>query len=187
MNLYHGTILEYAENIVKKGIIVDYKEANRGTDFGLGFYTATYYKLAEKTAWTKSKFHQDDDIDNTPVVLKMKFDTSEMKNYHSKKFNKCDDEWKRFICANRYKEIQEKDSTILSNTELNYDIVFGAVADSLMFSIKNMIKENNYILNDSILNEIEPLKFGNYVPMQISFHNQKIIDCIRIVGYDILK
>lgn len=38
MKLYHGTILEYAENIFKNGILVDYKEAVRGTDFGVGFY-----------------------------------------------------------------------------------------------------------------------------------------------------
>ena len=187
MNIYHGTILEYAENIIRNGIIVNYKEANRGTDFGIGFYTTNYYKLAEITARTKSKFHQDDDVDNTPVVLRMKFDTSHLKEFNSRTFNKCDNEWKHFICANRYKEVCENNPNLLSNSELNYDIVRGAVADSYMFSIKQMIKKNKYVLTEKILNEIAPLKIENHIPTQISFHNQKIIDCIKITGYDIIR
>lgn len=187
MNIYHGTIWEYANNIIKNGIIVDYIEANRGTDFGVGFYTTNCYELAKKTAITKSFFHQDDDINTTPVVLKMKYDTSNMNNYHSKTFNKCDDEWKKFICANRYQQVRKKDINILSNSELNYDLVRGAVADSSMHDIKNMLRENDYVLNSKILNEMKPYKIDNYIPMQISFHNQGMVDCINIVGYDIIK
>ena len=187
MNIYHGTILEFANNIIENGIIVDYKEANRGTDFGVGFYTTNCYKLAEITAKTKSHFHKDDDINNTPVVLIMKYDTSNTNNYNSKIFNKCDDEWKKFICANRYDKVCERDLSLLSNRELNYDVVRGAVADSSMFNIKKMIKENNYMLNNKILDEMKPLKIDNFIPMQISFHNQAIVGCIKIKAYDIIK
>lgn len=187
MNIYHGTILEFAENITKNGIIVDYIEANRGTDFGVGFYTTNCYRLAELTAWTKSSFHKDDNVNNTPVVLIMKYDTSNMNDYNSKIFNKCDDEWKTFICANRYKQICENDPSILSNRELKYDVIRGAVADSSMFDIKKMIKSNNYILTNNILSKMEPFKIDNFIPMQISFHNQAIVNCIKIIRYDIIK
>ncbi|MCM1181259.1 MAG: DUF3990 domain-containing protein [Clostridium sp.] len=186
MNLYHGTILEYANNIIKNGVKVDFKEANRGTDFGIGFYTTNFYELARKTALTKSFYHKDDYFNNTPVVLCLKFDRTMMKDYNVKTFNNCKDEWKKFICANRYSQVRLNKQGMDSNFDLKYDMVIGAVADSVMADIRKQLIKDQYVLKDGLLNSIYPLKIGNTIPIQISFHSQELADCIRVLHYDII-
>lgn len=185
MNLYHGTILEYAENIINNGIDVKYKESQRGTDFGRGFYTTNSRELAVKTAITRSFYHQDDILNITPVVLTLKYDIHNNRHFRIKTFNSCNNDWKKFICANRY-SLVNINNTIDSNKYSQYDLVIGAIADSSMLNIKNELEKNNYILSDHILNSLDPLKIGNHIPLQYSFHNQELVSCIRVIGYDII-
>lgn len=185
MKLYHGTILEHANNIIKNGIITRYDEAIRGTDFGVGFYTTNYEKLAIKTARTKSFYHQDDEMDCTPVVLTLKYDIKCNRGYHIKTFNSCNDEWKKFVCANRYLPVRNNND-VDYNSDEKYDLVIGAVADSNMSDIHTALRKNDYILNDTILGAMIPLKIDNYSPIQYSFHNQELASCITVLGYDII-
>ena len=187
MKLYHGTILEYAENIIENGILVDYKEAVRGTDFGVGFYTTNYAPLAIATARTKSFYHKDDALNTTPVVVTMSFNMSAAKEFNCRRFNRYDNEWKTFVCANRYEKVVQNNIDVDSNKDRKYDMVTGAVADSTMIDIRKSLKENDYCITDSILGNIMPYKIGNYIPIQISFHNQDLVGCIKLLGYDIIK
>lgn len=186
MNLYHGTILEYANNIIRNGIDVKYDEAKRGSDFGIGFYTTNFMPLAIRTAKIKSAFHQDDDINITPVVLVLKYDLSCGRNYNVKTYNTYGDDWKKFVCANRYKEVIDRNDNIDSNIDLKYDLVIGAIADSSMSYISNILKKNKYVLNTDIMRKISPYKIDNHIPIQYSFHNQNLASCIKVITYDII-
>lgn len=84
MRLYHGTVFEYAKNIMNNGIDVTFKKSQRGTDFGAGFYTTNFYELAEKTAKVKSAFFSRDNMDTRPVVIEMNYDISLNKKFFSK-------------------------------------------------------------------------------------------------------
>lgn len=122
-----------------------------------------------------------------PIVLCLKFDRTMTKDYNVKAFNNCKDEWKKFICANRYNKVRLSNGDIDSNFDLKYDMVIGAVADSVMADIKKQLKKDQYLLKDNLLNSIYPLKIGNTIPIQISFHNQELADCIKVIDYDIIK
>ena len=187
MKLYNWTILEYAENIFKNGILVDYKEAVRGTDIGVGFYTTNYAPLAINTAKTKSLYHKDDALRTAPVVVIMSFNISDAIGFNFKNFNRYDNEWKMFVCANRYEQVIQNNIDVDSNKDRKYDMVTGAVADSTMIDIRRSLKDNDYCITDSILGNIMPYKIGSHIPIQISFHNQDLVGCIRLLGYDIIK
>ena len=74
-----------------------------------------------------------------------------------------------------------------SNKDRKYDMVTGAVADSMMIDIRKSLKDNDYCITDSILGNIMSYKIGNYIPIQISFHNQDLVGCIKLLGYYIIK
>ena len=183
MILYHGTILEYAINI---GIDVSYKAAKRGTDFGIGFYTTNFYKLAVTTAYSKKLLYKDKGINNTPVVIEMKYDISNNKYFISKNFNTPSHEWKEFVCINRFPNIKQIDEILKTNEFGKYDIICGPVADSAMSEVSTILRKNDYNLTDIVLDSIRPYKIDRRIATQISFHNQMLADYIKVMGYKIV-
>lgn len=197
--LFHGTLMNRAENIINNGI--DFGKLNIHADFGKGFYVTDSYALAKNTALLryKQELFKNSNV-SAPVVLKLKLQNADYSKWEIKEFKGENLEWKKFICTNRwYEKVLNKHPDYDHNTNSQYDIVLGLTADGIMSDIGIKIKEDHYDLSTSFLKVIRPFKttymktiWGQSVPFetkayQISFHNKDFIDsCIRYKGYDIL-
>lgn len=183
---YHGTTLDGFKKICDMGVQADY---NKGTelDFGYGFYLTPQRDRAESfiknvLAYDNSevgesitesfgfpiKANQDKKI---PVVIEFEFiplEWFEADNYKYKILNAYDDEFAEFVFNNR-----------INNTgEINqheFDLIFGVMSDSLPTILIQKYK-NKELTKENV---IEGLKKSTAVK-QLSIHNQKICDIIRI-------
>ena len=183
MVLYHGTILTYAQNICNNGIDVNYKESQRKTDFGAGFYVTNNYNFAERCARTKSAFHfEDESLNSTPAIVILKYDISNERYYRKMYFQKPDKSWGQFVCYHRFPEVAYKNQLLYEH----YDVVTGPVLDGQLYEFKNIIREHNYILSDEVLSQMVPFQMEHTFAIQKSFHNQDLVSCLRVIGYDII-
>lgn len=69
--LFHGTLMDRAENIINSGI--NFEKLNIHADFGKGFYVTDSYALAKNTALLryKQELFKNSNV-SAPVVLKLK-------------------------------------------------------------------------------------------------------------------
>ncbi|MBR3621736.1 MAG: DUF3990 domain-containing protein [Selenomonadaceae bacterium] len=115
--VYHGTTLEFADNIVKNGI--DLTIGRKNLDFGQGFYTT-----ADKTqavTWAKRVAYN-----ARPAVRVFK---SSFENLNVKYFPVQNDEWKDVVYQNRILNVDPL---------MVYDCVVGPMADG---KIKRLISD----------------------------------------------
>ena len=195
--LFHGTLMDRAANIIVDGI--DFGKLNDRADFGRGFYVTDSYALAKNTA--RLRYHQEKQRNGTsypPVVMKIKIKYEDTYKYHIKEFYGATEEWKRFVCTNRWnKQVLEKFPHYDNNYDLKYDIVIGLTADGKMRNIESLIRSDDYKLSHDFLKNIYPYithykdKTTNILretrAYQISFHNSVFIkSCIRFMDYDII-
>lgn len=98
--LFHGTLMDRAENIINNGI--DFNKLNIHADFGKGFYVTDSYALAKNTAFLR---YRQELLKNTnasiPVVLKLKLQNADYSKWKIKEFKGENLEWKKFVCTNR--------------------------------------------------------------------------------------
>lgn len=201
--LFHGTLKNRADNIIENGI--DFAKLNDIADFGKGFYLTDSYALAQDTAITR--FIQEIQLigkDNAsiPVVMRIKIKQSNSlrSKYSVKEFYGESIEWKKFICANRWKEVLTADENLIHNQDLKYDIVIGLTADGKMPIMKKILKQDNFFITDDILGKLRPYitryskMIGNKIKhfttkaYQISLHNQDLIKtCVVYKDYDIIR
>ena len=146
-SIYHGTVLKYANDIVKNGI--DLTIGRKRLDFGQGFYT-TEDKIQAKE-WAKRKAFGKD----TPVVVC--FDAI-FDNLTVKKFLFQNNEWKNYVYGNRI-----FDADLLKD----YDCIIGPMADG---NIKQLIYKMRVgeITKRDFLNEI-----SRGIGEQIAFKTEK--------------
>lgn len=200
--LFHGTLKNRADNIIENG--VDFTKLNDVADFGKGFYLTDSYALAKDTALTR--YHQEiqsvgKENASIPVVMRIKLKNRHIlrSDYSIKEFYGESIEWKKFICANRWKEVLVKNDNITHNLDLKYDIVIGLTADGKMSVLKKLLRENHFTLSDYFLKHLKPYitiytkMIGNKLKdittkaYQISLHNQEIINsCVTYKDYDII-
>lgn len=198
--LFHGTLMDRAASIVYDGINFD--KLNDRADFGKGFYLTDSYALAKDTALTRyNQVKQSTGSAYPPVVLRVKVNCNSLSDYKIKEFLGESDEWKKFVCCNRwYKEISKFNPLCEHNTNLEYDIVIGLTADGKINTLDRLIKEDNYKLSDDFIKKIKPYitiyskitngknKKNTAKAYQISFHNPSFIkSCIKYKSYDIIR
>ena len=173
---YHATTKSNYENILDKGIIVDYNR-KRELDFGYGFYLTTTEKLAESYI---TRLYTNNISDDIPVILEYNFHPISWfldEKYNCAVFASFDDEFAKFVFNNRL----NYQNGILRH---NYDAIYGVMSDStptvLMY---------NYRAGDIDFNSvIAALKKGNSMK-QLSLHNQELCDSIiltRAYEYDVV-
>lgn len=198
--LFHGTLMDRAENIINNGI--DFGKLNPRADFGKGFYTTDSYALAENTAILRyNDEKQKYGASSIPVVLRLKISIRDyitpilIKEFYGETL-----EWKRFVCTNRwYNKVSLSHPEYDHNYNGEYGIVIGLTADGKMKRITSAIKDDNYNLSNEFLKNVSP--FQTYYmktvnnktqkvwtkAYQISFHDENFLkSCIIYKNYDII-
>mgnify|MGYP001044411524 CR=1 FL=1 len=198
--LFHGTLLDRGLQIELCG--VDFEKLNNKADFGKGFYLTDSYALAVTTAKTRYESEKQR-VGNAckPIVLKAKINCKNLSKYKIKEFYGETDDWKRFVCTNRWHDkVLKIHPEYDNNIDSRYDIVVGLVADGKLNNIRNLLYSDNYYLSEEVIKAIIPFKtyFCKNIKhkqkkiytkaYQLSFHNSSFISsCIKYKGYDIIE
>ncbi len=159
MLLYHGSHSE----VINPKII---KETRKG-DFGIGFYTTSSLKQAER--WAQIRAIQENLNQGFISIFDIE-DFLSNDNLIVKNFSQADDEWLDFVMKNR------KDPKF----EHSFDIVTGPVANDRVYTCLNAFEEGfmsrelvienlkTYVLQDQILfHTTHSLKFLHYVKTEV--------------------
>ena len=198
--LFHGTLMDRAANIILEG--VDFSKLNERADFGKGFYLTDSYALARNTALTRyNEEKQSNGSSYPPVVIRLKVKCDNLLAYNIKEFYGEDNDWKRFVCCNRwYNDVIKHNPNADNNIGAKYDIIIGLTADGKMGQLGRLIKKHNYALSDGFIKSLKPFRttykkiINNKVHVyetkayQISFHNEKFVNsCVEYSDYDIIQ
>ena len=182
MKVYHGTIKQSADNIIRNGI--DLSKSKDRLDFGKGFYTTPNLEYAVNTAFSKNIKAKNQRFEERFIgaVLEFEYDIEfdmRIMSFDCRSLN-----WGQFIINNRngyeyISSIKYKNH----NLDNKYDIVIGAIADGGIV----LISDNLLILNDAMsYSELDNIKY-KMETMQISFHTLKSLDCMKYIRYGIIN
>ena len=169
---YHGTVFSNWNSFCKKGVIVDInRDTSDALDFGYSFYLAPSRERAEHyiTSMIKnSNFYSDND---KPMILGFEFTPLEWfegDGYQTKVFSKFDDEFAIFVFENRTENI-------MGSKQHDYDVIYGVMSDTVP-----TILIQEYKMGKKTKEEVlESLKKSTSMK-QISLHNQKLCDIIKL-------
>lgn len=155
MILYHGSNVE----IVK----INLAKCRPYKDFGKGFYLTDIRRQAERMAARTAKMFRGE-----PILTSFEFDldTAEKQGLKIKVFDSPNEEWARFVMANR-------DINVVQPCH-DYDIVIGPVADDTIARLLRMFTEN-FISEQQLVKE---LTFTE-VTSQYFFHTEAAINMLK--------
>ena len=184
MEVYHGTILNFALNIEENGI--DLTKSNEYLDFGRGFYVTPDKKMAENMAKRVAVRYLRTIKNPIPAVVTFEYD--ENINLKIKKFYDSDIEWAKFIFKNRVTEEIATELHINENDDEQYDIVIGETADGNIATIAADLRTGKTQTADFEINISDFLKDdGKTYGTQIVFCTKDALSCIKYIKYDIIK
>ena len=159
MKLYHGSTVDI--------INIDLSKSKPNKDFGKGFYLSDNIQQAYEMAAYKAM-----QLDMEPVVNIYEFDenilTDNSKDLHIKRFKEYNEEWAKFIFANR--------NNVNSDTPVqDYDIVYGPIAnDRVGLQIRNYMEHNI-----DLQTFLERLKYMKGITFQYFFGTERAIKLLR--------
>lgn len=155
MILYHGS------NIAIERI--DLVKCRPYKDFGKGFYLTDIKSQAERMAARTAKMFKGE-----PTLTSFEFNLDEAteRGLKIKIFNAPDEEWARFVMANRDINVPQPCH--------DYDIVIGPVADDTIARLLRMFTEN-FISEEQLVKE---LTFSQ-VTSQYFFHTEAAIKMLK--------
>lgn len=169
---YHGTVFSNWDSFCKNGILVDInKDTSDSLDFGYGFYLAPTKERAEhyiKSMMENAGFYNSNDV---PMILGFEFtplEWFEESKYKGKILGKYDEEFAIFVFENR--TLNE-----FGTNQHNFDVIYGVMSDSIpareIMNYKMGIKTKEEVIE--CLRKPTSMK-------QISLHNQKLCDIIKL-------
>lgn len=180
MIIYHGTNINSAENIRKRGILLE--RCNDFTDFGKGFYTSKTEEFAKDTAINKCLKSKKYGVNIAPAIVIFEFDENMIKKTNYLYFDENDEKWLQFIVNNRngwnYTNYIVDN---FHNLNASYDIVEGGIADGNIVEYAESCRIRNVKVSDSYLQSI--LYSDKLYAHQISFHTEKVLDFLHFVEY----
>ena len=155
MILYHGSNMAIER--------IDLEKCRPYKDFGKGFYLTDIRQQAERMAARTVKLFKGE-----PTLTCFDFDSDEavLKGLNIKTFNAPDEEWARFVMANRDINVHQPCH--------DYDIVIGPVADDTIARLLRMFTEN-FITEQQLVRE---LTFSQ-ATSQYFFHTEAAIKMLK--------
>lgn len=180
IRLYHGTSIEFAENIRDNGVLLS--AGKPGHDFGQGFYTTPKLEFAQETALARMKANllpSDSGKSDGYAVVVFSIDDSALEKLNFKWFAKPTDEWARFVMANRVNS-DEVRKEVLHNRDCRFDLVIGPTADGkkgTLTVLSNKISRDLVQLCDITISDVFPSNRENW-GLQWSFHTPKSLTCL---------
>lgn len=171
MLIYHGTLDKYLNSFDTDGILL--WKSKTHLDFGRGFYTTNDKLAAIETAKFRSNANNQyaENTYSLPAVVILEYTSNPC---NTKTFNAPDLDWAKFVLSQRTEQSQHE-----------YDIIFGPVADGATFLLTQDYI-NGVITTEEFYDGITPSGCMSECT-QISFHTQKSLCCVQIVGYAILS
>lgn len=156
--LFHGTVADFDEVVLEK--------SHNRRDFGNGFYTTIIEQQAKEWGYRLSLRKKE----NLYYVYQFVFMESDILKVL--RFDTLNKEWLEFIKENRSK----------GGLQHKYDVVIGPVADD-----NTMETVQLYIANVLTADEaVERLKY-NKVNNQVSFHTEKALQSLKLVGRSVYE
>ncbi len=184
---YHGTNETSAINICEKGI--DFSKSKKELDFGIGFYLTDDIKVAERRARkTTNKYNRRYKKKDRPAVVSVDVDTDIIDNLQVRHFDYCNNEWLRFVLANRLSPqfVQSSRELMLEhNLDLKYDVVIGSIADSDVSQLVEYIEMGNTDINKLSVYELFT-DDGRTLGEQMSLHTHKSLKCVKKKSFHVL-
>ena len=157
MICFHGS-----DTIVDKPRILD---AKRPLDFGGGFYTTTSEIQAKN--WAIKVSYRNNTIQK--YINKYEFNLDDAKNnLNVIVFEKADEKWLDFICANRNRKYTG-----------DYDIVIGPVADDKVYRVI-VEYENGDVDKELALKRLKTETLCD----QILFHTEESLKFLKFIGVE---
>ncbi len=151
--LFHGTAADFER--------VELGKSQKFRDFGAGFYTTTIENLAKSWAYRlrlrdRKKVH---------YVYRFLFDKND--TLRIKEFPTLNEEWLEFVKENRS----------LGRAQHDYDVVIGPVADDDTMETVQLYLSGTLRASEAI----DRLRY-NKVNNQVSFHTEKALQALQLVG-----
>jgi hypothetical protein len=177
---FHATTKSNYENILKKGVVVDYNRCSE-LDFGYGFYLTTDGKSAESYISRLLCISNEANLTTDPAVI-MEYELFPLEwfdsdDYNTAIFPKFDDKFAEFVFLNRF-------NCSSGIQQHNYDVIYGVMSDSSPTALLLQYRADE-ISQEDVING---LKKGTSMK-QISLHRQDLCDAItlkRAYVYDII-
>lgn len=185
MEVYHGTIDICSRNILSNGISI--AKGKPRVDFGQGFYTTPNRRFAESTALNKmekNNLYKGEGFCKASVIT-YEFDEDMVKKNALKvlSFLEQNIEWAQFVINNRNgMKYVNNIKSVLHNINHTYDIVTGPIADYMIVNIASKLKKLNCLISQEEVGNI----LYQYKTLQISFHTEKSLNCIKLIKCDIM-
>lgn len=151
--LFHGTVADFDK--------INLEKSHNRRDFGKGFYTTLLKRQAKEWAYRLSLREQK----NIYYVYQYIFKESDALKI--KRFDALNKDWLEFIKENRSK----------GGVQHDHDVVIGPVADDNTMETIQLYMAG-ILSNDEA---VERLKY-NKVNNQVSFHTDKALSCLKMVG-----
>ena len=162
MLVYHGSNVE----VEKPRLIVP----NRALDYGSGFYTTMNLEQAESFAHNVISRNEGLGV---PVVSYYEVDYDKLlSEFLVLKFDKPDEKWLDFVCANRMAKYAGK----------QYDVVIGPVANDTVYRVFRLF-ENGDIDRKTAIKRLKVTKLFN----QITFCTEKAIKELNFIKSEVVK
>lgn len=159
MICYHGS-----DTVVDAPKIL---EAKRPLDFGGGFYVTSNKEQA--VAWAKRVAYRNNSHKHCVNIYEFDLEQAEQEATVLK-FEKADEKWLDFICANR------------SGRSIDdYDIVIGPVADDKVYRVV-ILFENGDIDKESALKRLK----AEVLSDQILFHTEKALRFLKFIEAEVI-
>ena len=158
MKLYHGSLVT-----VEKPLILPRKEGHT-SDFGIGFYTTTDYKQAER--WVKIRKGIDTNQEGYVSEYDVPDDILSITDLKILKFDSASEAWLDFVISNR------RDNSFSHD----YDLVYGPVANDRVYTTISLYE-------DELLDKTETLaRLKTFVLTdQVLFHTDKALQFLHFV------
>ena len=162
MKLYHGGLVEIN---VPRIIASDHIG-----DFGVGFYTTTNIQQARR--FVKTKCDREQKSSGVVSIFDIRDDFLQTPDLRVRIFKKADEDWARFVEANRRNP----------NCEHDFDLIFGPVANDQVYA-SFALYESDLIDFAELINRLKVRKLTD----QVLFHTEKALSLLKYAGSEVVQ
>ena len=162
MKLYHGGLVEIQ---IPRIIASDHIG-----DFGVGFYTTTSIQQARR--FVKTKCDREKKTSGVVSIFHIRDDYLQLPEFRIRVFKKADEDWARFVEANRRNP----------NYKHDFDLIFGPVANDQVYA-SFALYENDLIDFAELINRLKVRKLAD----QVLFHTEKALALLKYAGSEVVQ
>ena len=162
MKLYHGGLIEIQ---VPRILASDHIG-----DFGVGFYTTTSIQQARR--FVKTKCDREKRTSGVVSIFDVRADYLQLSDFQIRVFKKADEEWARFVEANRRNP----------SFEHEFDLIFGPVANDQVYA-SFALYESDLIDFTELINRLKVRKLTD----QVLFHTEKALSLLKYAGSEVVQ